>query len=451
MSSEDNPRFIDELLPAELVKALFAFVPLGPIDVGTGSLLFFEGLFGSRRLLVCAFDPTSDHGTIGRLEAGQLIRATRSLEPGAALILLMNTGGIRVTDNTQGIASLRFILKEAQDARLRGVRMLAAITKQAFGGASLLASHCERRLVHDRTLFAMSGPRLIEQTVGKSEFDADNKGLVYDVLGGRARAAISTDFRCLAPSVTAYRAAIRQWLEEIVRTDPQAGGLQEWGRKLEARLDVPIVSTRRKVRANTMRGPTADVLRALDPQGWELESVETIVIGRSVSRPGQIVFVLASPGCGFREAVLLGQELSAILERTVSESSPITIVLDAESHASTRLDEGYVLSEALAFLAIAIRTLVIRGERYVRVVVSGQGGGGIQGAVGSAASSVSMTKGARLRVLPQAAMKVLNKAEESGSGSLEVAISAGAVDAEFVDAFRMTEGSGVNVDQSELL
>jgi hypothetical protein len=47
-------------------------------------------------------------------------------------------------------------------------------------------------------------------------------------------------------------------------------------------------------------------------------------------------------------------------------------------------------------------------------------------------------------------MKALNKAEEGNSGSIEMAISVGVVDAEFCTCFKRQKEDG-NVAQSELL
>jgi hypothetical protein len=84
----------------------------------------------------------------------------------------------------------------------------------------------------------------------------------------------------------------------------------------------------------------------------------------------------------------------------------------------------------LAYLALVTRWLHNAGQR-VDVVVTGLGGGGIQGALGSASSSVAMGSSARLSVLPKEAMQALQKSEDSGSGSIAMAIAVGAVDSQF--------------------
>ena len=87
------------------------------------------------------------HGSIGTREADQIIRAFQFARSELLPIaLLLETSGIRVTDGTAGIASLRRVLREAEDARLDGLPMLGVVLRCAFGGASILAALCERRL-----------------------------------------------------------------------------------------------------------------------------------------------------------------------------------------------------------------------------------------------------------------------------------------------------------------
>jgi hypothetical protein len=422
-------------LPAEdLVERLCGQLSPSAVDVGEGSIRVFEGDWRNQKVMICAFDASRDHGSIGRLEAEQLVRAMRILEPGAALIVLMNTSGILVTDSTYGIASLRRVLREAEEARIRGVRMLAVIVKQAFGGASMLAALCERRIINDDCLFAMSGPKLIEQTVGRGEFDARDRRLVKQILGGGARASTSSGFICVADCVSAYHAAILKWLEGQVSQPVTTAGLVAWGKCLTLRLAPPKEQFKPSpAAANGISSATFDILDTLDGAGYDLHRIESIVVARPKSVSNLMVYALITPdGCGFRDAVALGLELLD-LEKRLTQGGQVVIVVEAESHSSTVFDEGLVLSEALAFLALSLRWLASRCGVYVRVVVSGFGGGGIQGALGSAANAVCLSSGARLRVLPKAAMQALNKSEDRESGSIAMAISAGAVDAEFVD------------------
>ena len=79
------------LTAADLVENLCGQLTPTAICVGDGSIRMFEGGWGRQKVLICAFNASQNHGAIGRPEAEQLVRGMRSLAPGAALILLMNT------------------------------------------------------------------------------------------------------------------------------------------------------------------------------------------------------------------------------------------------------------------------------------------------------------------------------------------------------------------------
>ena len=49
--------------------------------------------------------------------------------------------------------------------------MLGVVLRCAFGGASILAALCGRRMIHADSLYGMSGPRLIGAIVGAPHFD----------------------------------------------------------------------------------------------------------------------------------------------------------------------------------------------------------------------------------------------------------------------------------------
>src|SRR6478672_6507944 len=169
------------------------------VSLGDGDVAAVALQLGGERVLAVAFDYGARHGSIGIREADQLVRAFQfARSERLAVALLLETSGIRVTDGTAGIASLRRVLREAEDARLEGLPMLSVVLRCAFGGASILAALCDRRMIHPDSLYGMSGPRLIGETAGTALFDPGDPEPVRSVLGGRARARLD-GFELLGP------------------------------------------------------------------------------------------------------------------------------------------------------------------------------------------------------------------------------------------------------------
>ena len=191
-----------------------ARIPLGDGDVTATALQL-----GDQRVLAVAFDYGARHGSIGIHEADQIVRAFQfARSERLAITLLLETSGIRVTDGTAGIASLRRVLREAEDARLDGLPMLGVVLRCAFGGASILAALCERRMIHPDSLYGMSGPRLIGATAGTAHFDAADPAAVRNVLGGDARARLD-GFELVGPDADAVGEAVEDWLRSA-RVEP---------------------------------------------------------------------------------------------------------------------------------------------------------------------------------------------------------------------------------------
>jgi len=160
----------------QLRDAVCARAASTQLALGSGNLQATLTSAGDKRLLLLCFDYALQQGSIGMAEADQLQTAVRhAREHGLHLVWLIESSGIRVTDGTAGIASLRRVLRDVQDARLNGLRLLAMVFKSAFGGASILTSVCERRVMNAGTLLSMSGPKLIEQSVGAERFNASDK------------------------------------------------------------------------------------------------------------------------------------------------------------------------------------------------------------------------------------------------------------------------------------
>lgn len=401
-----------------------------PVILGPGALTFGLMSLAGQSTLCVRFNYEEQQGSIGVMEAAQLVNAVqRARSERLVLVFLFETSGIRVTDGTNGIASLRAILRAAEDARLDGVRMLAAVLKSAFGGASMLAALCELRLVHSGSLYSMSGPRLIGQTVGTERLDAFNSDDVLALLGGTARAATSSGFHLVDPTPEAYRDAILNWMAASSPSPVKIGSLKQEATVLETRLLSHALDpgSSAELHAPSLR----KALDELFPRGYTTHFVDGVGIASSDLQPSVRAFFLsAQEGVGAHLALTLAKQLLHTPPIAQGASHNTHVLVDSPGHAATPEDERVVLSEYLAHLAMCMRALQRQGEQ-VEVIVTGVGGGGIQGALGSGAAVVSMAEGARLVVLPPAALRALNKAQGDDEGSLSEALHAGAVDLPF--------------------
>ena len=397
----------------------------------SGDLRLIHGRVDDVDLIAVAFDYTRNHGSLGVQESAQIVHAIEAAaRTECALVFLLNTSGVRVTDGNHGVAALRRLLRAALDARLQGVPMLALIARNCFGGASVLASLCTQRVVNQASLYGMSGPKPIEQISGVADLIASDKEAVKRLLGGAARCAASDGFRCVDDDAQAYRDALRDWLRHLERPVIGAQRLRDIADGLRARLRA------------AGRWHDGNPLRPWTSVAFDRTMQRLLNRRVAVERCGAFVRGTAVPGdrdllLGFVESTYAtAVDAQRLLDAACSISADVTrllLVLDCESHAATAADESVVFSEYLGAMALQLRLLHRQGIA-VELVVTGESGGGIFAALSAAASKVVMLSSARMRVLPTAAMAAINKSEDERGTTPQHARETGAVDAVLDDA-----------------
>lgn len=422
-------------LSARLDALLGAYMPLATDSAG--DLRVVEARVAGQSVIVVGFDGDRQRGSLGVHESVQLVSALGSAcRDQSPVVFLMDTAGVRVTEGIAGVAALRRWLRAALDAALDGVPMLALITRNCFGGASVLSTLCDRRVVNRNSRTAMSGPRLIEQMSGTGDLVAADDAAGRALLGGEARAAASSGFALIDDDAKSYRDHLTEWIRTRTTSRTSASGIAETLDRLRDRLRAAdrwqAEATVQELNDHALQ-PVVDALlgtrsRLLATGAFLRADVDARLDAR--------LFGLIGGGLAGPEDV---QRLTEAIARLPGSVKRLFLLLDCESHSARADDERLVLSEFLGSLALQIR-MHHRRQVHVRVVVTGVAGGGIFAALASAASSVWMLPSARLCVLPTAAMQAISKTEGEWRTSPARALESGAVDALLGD---LTEVSAI--------
>jgi len=186
-------------------------------------LAFDDGVaVGSARLagrpvLVAAQEGRFLGGAIGEVHgakiAGLIARAHAAArqEAGgyAAVILLLDSGGVRLHEANAGLLAVSEIIRALLAARVDGVRFLGLIggSSGCFGGTGLIARCCDALVMSEEGRLAMSGPEVIETVRGVEEFDARDRALVWRVTGGKHRYLLGEVDAFVADDTAAFRTA----------------------------------------------------------------------------------------------------------------------------------------------------------------------------------------------------------------------------------------------------
>lgn len=400
-----------------------------PAPTTSGDVMIRMAALEGHRMVIVAFDWARSRGSIGPAEAAQLGEALALAgAQGVPLVFLMNTSGMRVTEGMQTVVALRTLLRAVLDARLAGQRIVALITHHAFGGASILASLCDRRAMHAEAILAMSGPKLIERISGREALAADDPAAVRALLGGAARAAASGATEACEDAADAYRAVLLRWLSApACISAPDVGA---WCRALRARLGSRVLAPATASSLDALDIPTRRTLLRLLGNGASVRRTGDLIVATGAGTDTPLVLGLVGGGTATAPlALALAEQVLAVGPETRS----VVVLADIENHSAAPEDERVVLSEYLALLALSLRATHHRGHD-VRVIVTGVSGGGIFAALAAGATRVEMLRDARIQVLSPEALAAIGQQAVPEDESSTAALRAGAVDTIFEDA-----------------
>lgn len=150
-------------------------------------------------------------GAVGEVHGakitGLLERAKR--EKPAAVLLLLETGGVRLHEANAGLIAVSEIMRAILAARAAGVKMIVLNGGKigVFGGMGIAARLCDAIVMSEEGRLGLSGPEVIETSVGVDEFDASDRALVWRVTGGKHRYLMGDASVIVGNSASDFRSA----------------------------------------------------------------------------------------------------------------------------------------------------------------------------------------------------------------------------------------------------
>ncbi|WP_428376896.1 biotin-independent malonate decarboxylase subunit beta [Lichenicoccus sp.] len=149
-------------------------------------------------------------GTFGEIAGAKLVgllRAARQENATAAVLLLLDSGGVRLQEANAGEIAVSETIRSILEAREAGVAVIALIGGRAgtFGGAGLIAACCSHVVVSEQARIGVTGPEVIETNQGVEEFDSRDRALVWRITGGRTRALLGVADRYVPDRIASFR------------------------------------------------------------------------------------------------------------------------------------------------------------------------------------------------------------------------------------------------------
>ncbi|HEX4916734.1 MAG TPA: biotin-independent malonate decarboxylase subunit beta [Limnobacter sp.] len=216
LSLLDAGSFEEILKPADRVSSPHMALLEQPVAFDDGVVIGRATLNGAR-VLVAAQEGQFLGGAIGEVH-GAKITALVGLamrEKPAAVVLLFESGGVRLHEANAGLIAVSEIMRAVCAARAKGLQFIGVIGGAAgcFGGTGLIARCCDVLIMSEEGRLAMSGPEVIETVYGVEEFDSRDRALVWRVSGGKHRHVMGDIQTLVADDVHAFRQAVLQALQ----------------------------------------------------------------------------------------------------------------------------------------------------------------------------------------------------------------------------------------------
>lgn len=169
------------------------------------------GLLDGRKVLIAAQEGGFMGGAVGEAHGAKLtgLLERAALEKPAAVLLLVESGGVRLHEANAGLIAVSEIMRAVLQARAAGVPVIVLDGGQfgCFGGMGIVARLCDAVVMSEEGRLGLSGPEVIETTCGVEEFDSRDRALVWRTVGGKHRYLLG-EAAALAPDdVAAFRTA----------------------------------------------------------------------------------------------------------------------------------------------------------------------------------------------------------------------------------------------------
>jgi len=190
----DPGTFVEFIGPEQRVMSphLARFDLTGAFDDG---VVLGRGRLAGKDVFAAAQEGRFLGGAFGEVHGAKFVGLLRTATAGAgkgrpaAVLLLLDTGGVRLQEANAGELAISEIINCIIEARLAGIAVVALIGGRAgaFGGGSIITACCSRVGISEHGRISVSGPEVIETNKGVEEFDSMDRALVWRVTGGRTR------------------------------------------------------------------------------------------------------------------------------------------------------------------------------------------------------------------------------------------------------------------------
>ncbi len=206
----DPGSLVERLGPAERVTSPHLAALGQPVAFDDG-VVVGSGALDGRSVLAASQEGAFLGGGVGEVHGAKLagLLAAALRERPAAVLLLLDTGGVRLQEANAGLVAVSEVMRGVLAARAAGITVVALVGGAwgCFGGMGIAARCCDAIAMSEEGRLGLSGPDVIEETKGVEELDAADRGLVWRTYGGKHRYLLGEADLLVEDDVQAFREA----------------------------------------------------------------------------------------------------------------------------------------------------------------------------------------------------------------------------------------------------
>jgi malonyl-S-ACP:biotin-protein carboxyltransferase subunit MadC len=187
------------------------------------------GLIGRKPIFLASQEGRFVGGAVGEVHGAKLVNIVHLAreafermtaadpdlpeEKRPAVVFSVDTGGVRLHEANAGLLAHAELIDQFQDCKGKvPVIVLIGGRVGCFGGMGFVAAAADVILMSQSGRLGLTGPEVIEEEMGKEEFDSSDRGLVYRTTGGKHRYIMGDSNFLVADSIAAFRNALREVL-----------------------------------------------------------------------------------------------------------------------------------------------------------------------------------------------------------------------------------------------
>ena len=236
----DDGTFMELLGPFDRMESPH-LEPQDIVPQSDDGMVIAKGLICGEPAVVISMEGAFQGGGIGEVSgskfAGALELALRDNENGIPTrpVILFDTGGVRLQEANYGLLSISEIQSAIVGLR-KYVPIVGVIPGKigCFGGMSMTAGLFTTLIVTREGRLTLNGPEVIEQEAGVAEFDAKDKQLIWNTLGGAQRVATGLADILVEDDITAIVKAIHSTLISEKNSEPRSTKVDLYLSRLKA-------------------------------------------------------------------------------------------------------------------------------------------------------------------------------------------------------------------------